>query len=76
MRLGWWSQFPVVVRIPYDGFLLGNRVVTPDEDKVTRTNDSGGSGGGGQFGTGLNRWIRWDIGVDGGDGGESNDVGC
>ena len=33
---GWdgWSQFPVVVRIPYDGFLLGFGVVTPDGDKT------------------------------------------
>ena len=30
VRLGWWSQFPVVVRIPYDGFLLGFGVVTPE----------------------------------------------
>ena len=28
--MGWWSQFPVVVRIPYDGFLLGFGVVTPE----------------------------------------------
>ena len=41
------SQFPVVVRIPYDGFLLGNWVVTPDEDKVTRTRILGCSRGGG-----------------------------
>ena len=26
--------FPVVVRIPYDGFLLGFGVVTPDGDKT------------------------------------------
>ena len=26
----WWSQFPVVVRIPYDGFLLGFGVMTPE----------------------------------------------
>ena len=25
----------------------------------------GGSGGGGQFGTGRNRWFCWEIGVDG-----------
>ena len=29
VRLGWWSQFPVVVRIPYDGFLWGNGVLGP-----------------------------------------------
>ena len=34
MRLGWSSSFPVVVRIPYDGFLLGFGVVTPDGDKT------------------------------------------
>ena len=27
-------------------------------------------------GTGYKPWIRWDIGVDGGDGGDSNGVGC
>ena len=30
-------DFQIVVRLTYRGFLLGNRVVTPDEDKVTRT---------------------------------------
>ena len=69
-------DFQIVVRLTHRGFLLGNRVVTPDEDKVTRTNDSGGSGGYGQSVQGTNRWIRWDIGVDGGDGGDSNGVGC
>ena len=28
------------------------------------------------LGTGYKPWIRWDIGVDGGDGGDSNGVGC
>ena len=50
--------------------------MTPDGYQSPGRTILGGSGGGGQFGTGLNRWIRWDIGVDGGDGGESNDVGC
>ena len=27
-------------------------------------------------GTGFKPWIRWDIGVDGGDGGDYNGVGC
>ena len=30
-------NFQIVTRIPYDGFLWGFGVVTPDEDKVTRT---------------------------------------
>ena len=59
MRLGWSSSFPDVVRIQYDGFLLGFGVVTPDGDKTPGRTILGGSGGGGQFGTGLNRWIRW-----------------
>ena len=37
VRLEWCSSFPDVVRLTYRGFLLGNGVVTPDEDKVTRT---------------------------------------
>ena len=37
VRLGWTSSFPVITRIQYDGFLWGFGVVTPDEDKVTRT---------------------------------------
>lgn len=36
----------------------------------------GGSRGGGQFGTGLNWWIRWEIGVDGVGGRDTNGVGC
>ena len=36
----------------------------------------GGSGGGGQFGTGRNRWFCWEIGVDGTGGGSYNGVGC
>lgn len=28
------SRFQIVVRIRYDGFLLGNGVVTPDGDKT------------------------------------------
>jgi hypothetical protein len=36
----------------------------------------GGSRGGGQFGTGLNWWIRWEIGVDGGGRRDTNGVGC
>ena len=36
----------------------------------------GGSGGGGQIGTGLNWWIRWEIGVDGGGRRDTNGVGC
>jgi hypothetical protein len=45
--MGWSSSFPVVVRIPYDGFLWGFGVVTPDEDKVTRTRFLECSRGGG-----------------------------
>ena len=39
-------DFQIVVRLTYRGFLLGNRVVTPDEDKVTRTRILGCSRGG------------------------------
>jgi hypothetical protein len=39
--LGGCSSFPVVVRIPYDGFLWENGVVTPETGQTARRNDSG-----------------------------------
>ena len=74
--MGWSSSFPVVVRLTYRGFLLGNGVDTPDGYETTRTNDSGGCRGGGQFGTGYKPSIRWDIWVDGVGGRDTNGVGC
>ena len=42
----------------------------------SRTNESGWFWGVWVVGTGYKPWIRWDIGVNGGDGGDSNGVGC
>ena len=42
----------------------------------SRRNDSGWFWRWWVVGTGYKPWIRWDIGVDGGDGGDSNGVGC
>ena len=68
--------FQIVVRIPYDGFLLGFGVMTPDGYQspggtilevleVVSTRYRVQTGG-----------FVGDIGVDGGDGGDSNGVGC
>ena len=59
------SRFQIVVRIRYDGFLLGFGVVTPDGYQSPGRTILGGSGGGGQIGTGRNRWFCWEIGVNG-----------
>jgi hypothetical protein len=50
--LGGCSGFPVVVRIRYDGFLLGFGVETRVWVQSPGQTILGGSGGGGQFGTG------------------------
>ena len=76
MRLGWSSSFPDVVRIQYDGFLWGNGVLGPftgfrpggtilEVLEVVSTRYRVQTGG-----------FVGDIGVDGGDGGDSNGVGC
>ena len=70
------SRFQIVVRIRYDGFLWGNWVETRVWVQSPGETILGGSRGGGQFGTGLNWWIRWEIGVDGGGGRDTNGVGC
>jgi hypothetical protein len=74
--LGGWSGFQNVVRIRYDGFLWGNGVETRVRVQSPGRTILGGSGGYGQFGTELNWWIRWEIGVDGVGGGDTNGVGC
>jgi hypothetical protein len=75
-KMGGCSGFQNVVRIRYDGFLWGFGVETPDGYQSPGQTILGGSRGGGQFGTGLNWWIRWEIGVDGVGGRDTNGVGC
>ena len=76
VRLGWSSSFPVVVRIPYDGFLLGFGVVTPETGKTPgRTILEVLEVVGTRYRVQTGGFVG-DIGVDGGDGGDSNGIGC
>jgi hypothetical protein len=66
-----------VVRLTYTGFCLGFGVETRDWVQSPGQTILEGFGGCGQFGTGLNWWIRWEIGVDGVGGRRyTNGVGC
>ncbi len=56
-KMGGCSGFQNVVRIRYDGFLWGFGVETPDGYQSPGQTILGGSRGGGQFGTGRNRWV-------------------
>jgi hypothetical protein len=69
-------DFRIVVRLTYTGFCLGFGVETRVWVQSPGQTILGGSRGGGQFGTGLNWWIRWEIGVDGVGGRDTNGVGC
>ena len=67
IKVDWVGEvdFRIVVRLTYTGFLLGFGVVTRVWVQSPGETILGGSRGGGQFGTGRNWWIRWEIGVDG-----------
>jgi hypothetical protein len=58
----------IVVRLTYRRFCLGFEVDTRVWVQSPGETILEGFGGGGQFGTGRNWWIHWEIGVDGGDG--------